>query len=209
MVEYILDICGRMGYGGILFLMWLESTVVPVPSEIIMIPAGVLAAQERMNPWVAIVMGILGSWLGALTNYYVSLWLGRPFIDRYGKYFFLPPHRLEQVEKFFQKHGEISTFTGRLIPGVRHLISIPAGLSRMNLPRFILFTGLGAGIWVAMLVWIGYVAGKELDRIDSETITKLWHEYSTEVTVGLILFCVLVIAGYVFWYRRRIRGSSP
>lgn len=203
MVEYILDICARLGYGGIIFFMWLESTVVPVPSEIVMIPAGVLAAQGRMDPWVAILMGILGSWGGALTNYYVSLWLGRPFLDRFGKYFFLPPHRLTQVEKFFHKHGEISTFTGRLIPGVRHLISIPAGLSRMNLPRFIIFTGLGAGLWVAILVWIGYIAGKQLERVDSETITALWHQYSAEVTIGLILFCAILIGGYIWWQRRK------
>jgi membrane protein DedA with SNARE-associated domain len=208
MVEYILDVCARLGYGGILFFMFLESTIFPVPSEIVMIPAGVLAAQGRMDPWIAIAMGIIGSLAGALTNYYGSLWVGRPFLERYGRYFFLPRHRLEQVERFFNRHGEISTFTGRLIPVIRHLISIPAGLSRMNLFHFTLYTCLGAGIWVSILVWIGYVAGKQLEKIDSDAIMNLWRRYSTEVTVGLILFCALIIAAYVFFYRRKRRARA-
>lgn len=203
MIEYILDVCAKLGYGGILFFMFLESTVFPLPSEFVMIPAGVLAAQGRMNPWIAIAMGIVGSWLGALTNYYASLWLGRLFLEKYGKYFFLPRQRLDQVEAFFRRHGEVSTFTGRLIPVIRHLISIPAGLSRMNIFRFLLFTGLGAGLWVSILVWIGYVAGKQLDKITSDTITQLWHQYSTQVTIGLILFCALIIGTYIFVYRHR------
>ncbi len=205
MVEYILDICEKLGYGGIVFFMFLESTVVPVPSEIVMIPAGVLAAQGRMNPWVAILMGIFGSWAGALTNYYVSYLLGRPFLEKYGRYFFLPKHRLDQVESFFLRHGEVSTFTGRLIPGIRHLISIPAGLSRMNMGRFLLFTGLGAGMWVAILVWIGHIAGRQLGDITSETVERLWKQYSTHVTVGLLVFCALIIGIYIIVYRRRHR----
>jgi membrane protein DedA with SNARE-associated domain len=203
MVEYILDVCEKLGYAGILFFMFLESTVIPIPSEIVMIPAGVLAAQGRMDPWIAIVMGIVGSWLGALTNYYGSYLLGRPFLEKYGRYFFLPQKRLDQVEAFFRRHGEVSTFTGRLIPVIRHLISIPAGLSGMNLFRFFLFTGLGAGLWVSILVWIGYVAGKQLDKINSDTITQLWHQYSAHVTIGLVIFCAVVIGSYILIYRRR------
>ena len=143
--------------------------------------------------------------LAALLNYYIAVWFGRPVLNKYGKYAFMPPHRLDKVEHFFVEHGEISTFTGRLIPAVRQYISFPAGLSRMNLFRFLLFTGLGAGIWVTILVWIGYAAGTQLDNITSESITELWHQYSTEITIGLILFCGLLIGAYILWYRRKKR----
>jgi membrane protein DedA with SNARE-associated domain len=205
MVESFLNLFEQMGYAGIVLLMALESSFFPFPSEVVMIPAGVLAAQGRMDPWMAVLMGILGSWLGALLNYYLAVWFGRPALDRYGKYVLMPPHRLSKVESFFVMHGEISTFTGRLIPGVRQYISFPAGLARMNLPRFLLFTGLGAGMWVAVLVWVGYAAGTQLDRITSDEIEKLWHQYSTEIIGGAILFCAVVIAVYILWQKRKRR----
>ncbi|MEE9442286.1 MAG: DedA family protein [candidate division Zixibacteria bacterium] len=203
MIENLLEIFLLLGYTGIVVLMLLESSFFPFPSEIVMIPAGVLAAQGQMDPWLAIFMGILGSWLGALLNYYLAVWLGRPFINRYGKFIFLPPQRFIKVETFFREHGEISTFTGRLIPAVRQYISFPAGLARMDIGRFLLFTGLGAGIWVAILVWIGYVAGKQLENINEESIKALWHQYSSEITFGLIGFCVILISFYIFWHRRK------
>ncbi|MCP4566715.1 MAG: DedA family protein [FCB group bacterium] len=203
MIETVLDIVQKLGYTGIVVFMLLESSFFPFPSEIIMIPAGVLAAQGGMDPWLAVAMGILGSWLGALLNYYLAVWLGKPVLNRFGKYVLMPPERLAKVEKFFYKHGEISTFTGRLIPGVRQYISFPAGLSRMNMFRFLFFTGLGAGIWVAILVWIGYFAGKQLEHISKETIDQLWHQYSTQITLGLFGFCVVLITLYIIWYRRK------
>ena len=203
MVESFLNLFEQMGYGGIVLLMALESSFFPFPSEVVMIPAGVLAAQGKMNPWLAILSGIVGSWLGALLNYYIAVWFGRPVLNKFGKYVFMPPHRLDKVEHFFVEHGEISTFTGRLIPAVRQYISFPAGLSRMNLFRFLLFTGLGAGLWVTILTWIGYAAGTQLDKITSESISELWHKYSTEITLGLIIFCGLLIGAYVIWYRRK------
>ncbi len=208
MVEGFLNLFEQLGYGGIVVLMALESSFFPFPSEVVMIPAGVLAAQGKMDPWLAAGMGILGSWIGALVNYYIAVWFGRPVLNRYGKYVLMPPHRLGKVEHFFVEHGEISTFTGRLIPAVRQYISFPAGLARMNLFRFLLFTGLGAGIWVTILVWIGYAAGTQLDNIDSESISRLWHQYSTEITFGLIAFCAVLITIYIFWYRRRKRSKT-
>jgi membrane protein DedA with SNARE-associated domain len=208
MVESFLNLFQQLGYGGIVLLMALESSFFPFPSEVVMIPAGILAAQGKMDPWVAIAMGILGSWLGALVNYYIAVWFGRPVLDRYGKYVFMPPHRLDRVEHFFVEHGEISTFTGRLIPAVRQYISFPAGLSRMNLFRFLLFTGLGAGLWVTILTWVGYAAGTQLDLITSETVTALWHEHSTKITIGLLLFCLILISVYILWYRRKKRAKE-
>lgn len=207
MVESFLNLFEQLGYGGIVVLMALESSFFPFPSEVVMIPAGVLAAQGRMDPWVAVLMGVLGSWLGALVNYYIAVWFGRPVLRRYGKYVLMPPHRLDRVEHFFVEHGEISTFTGRLIPAVRQYISFPAGLSRMNLARFLFFTGLGAGIWVTILVWIGYAAGTQLDRITSDAVSELWSRHSTEITLGLLLFCLLLIGVYILWYKRKKRSA--
>lgn len=207
MIDTILEISQKLGYSGIVAFMLLESSFFPFPSEIIMIPAGVLAATGVMDPWLAILMGVVGSWLGALLNYYLAVWLGKPVLNRYGKYVLMPPHRLERVEKFFYAHGEISTFTGRLIPGVRQYISFPAGLARMNLFRFLLFTGLGAGIWVSILVWIGYAAGTQLEYITAESINQLWHLYSREITIGLFLFCAVIIGIYILWYRRKKRSG--
>jgi membrane protein DedA with SNARE-associated domain len=205
MIETVLEISQKLGYSGIVAFMLLESSFFPFPSEIIMIPAGAVAAQGGMDPWLAILMGVIGSWLGALLNYYLAVRLGRPVLHRYGKYVLMPQHRLSKVERFFYNHGEISTFTGRLIPGVRQYISFPAGLARMDMFRFLLFTGLGAGIWVSILVWIGYAAGTQLDKITHENIENLWRQYSTQITFGLLLFCAVLITIYIFWYRRRKR----
>ncbi len=201
-METVLTFAQQLGYWGIVALMFLESSFFPFPSEIVMIPAGILAAQGRMNMWIAIAMGIAGSWLGALFNYYLALWLGRPFIRKYGKYIFLPPEKFEKVESFFLKHGEISTFTGRLIPVIRQYISFPAGLARMNIVLFLLFTGLGAGLWVSILVLVGFEFGKGLQVINLETVKAVWSNYSTPITLGLLLFCLLTILVYTIWYRK-------
>jgi membrane protein DedA with SNARE-associated domain len=154
-VEYI----GHMGYWGIFLLMFLESTFFPFPSEIIMIPAGYLAFKGEMNVYLVVIIGILGSVLGALFNYYLALHFGRKFILKYGKYVFIKEETLDKLEAFFTKHGELSTFNGRLIPGIRQLISLPAGLAKMNIVTFSIYSALGAGIWVIVLVALGYLLG--------------------------------------------------
>ena len=205
MVDWIVGIVGQWGYPGIVIMMFLESSCFPFPSEVVMIPAGYLSspaylrsadyiAGHEMNVWVAVFMGVIGSWLGALFNYYLALWLGRPLLLKWGKYFFISERNFEKGERFFQRHGEVSTFTARLIPVVRQYISLPAGLVRMNLARFLFYTGLGAGIWVAVLAWIGYVAGQNRALIE---------KYSHEATFAAIAFCVVVIAAYVWICRRR------
>ena len=182
------------GYIGVLIMMTLESTFVPLPSELVMPQAGYLAASGKMNIWIAILMATIGSVLGALINYGLAYWLGRPFFMKYGKYLLCPPHKFAKMETFFLSHGEVGTFTGRLILGVRHFISFPAGLARMNLMRFCLYTGVGAGLWSAILAWIGYVAGKN---------QALLHTYYREAAMALFVFCALVLAVYVFFHRRR------
>ena len=134
-----------------------------------------------------------GSLAGASFNYVVSMWLGRPFLERWGRYFFVRPELLHKTDAFFLKHGAVSTFTGRLIPGIRHLISIPAGLTHMNLGAFAFYTSLGAGLWSLVLTLFGYFLGGN---------EALIQQYQHHITIGVILFVALVIGGYVWWQKR-------
>jgi len=188
------DLIQHMGYPGIVFLMTLESSVFPIPSEMVMPQAGYLVADGQMSMAVVITLGVVGSWLGALLNYTVAMWVGRPFFLKFGKYFFCPPDKFAMVERFFNAHGEISTFTGRLIPVIRHLISIPAGLVRMKIGHFLLFTGLGSALWVTILTLIGFFCGKNMDLI---------KKYSHVCTIGVIAGSAVIIAVYVWAHKRR------
>jgi membrane protein DedA with SNARE-associated domain len=192
-IDWILATVGQWGYTGIFVLMALESTVLPVPSELVLIPAGYLAWQGKMN-FVAIVLAsTFGSLAGAMVNYLFALWVGRPFLERWGRYFFVRPELLHKTDAFFAKHGHISTFTGRLLPGIRHLISLPAGLTRMNLATFSFYTCLGAGLWSVVLTVLGYWIG------GNEGLIRQWLP---QITVGVVVFVVLLIAGYVRFIRR-------
>lgn len=156
------------GYLLIFFFMAVESSFIPFPSEVVMIPAGFLAARGELQGGsplvclsVAVGVGILGSLAGAFVNYYLALWVGKPFLEKYGKYFFIKPEPLARACEVFNRYGAATTFVCRLVPVIRQLISIPAGISRMPLGSFTLFTGLGAGIWTAILAAVGYVLGRQ------------------------------------------------
>jgi len=190
----IVSYIGDMGYWGIFLLMFLESTFFPFPSEIIMIPAGYLAYKGEMNLYIIILVGILGSVAGALLNYYLAMIFGRKFILKYGKYFFIKEETLDKLDSFFAKHGEISTFTGRLIPGIRQLISLPAGLARMHIAKFSFYTALGAGIWVIVLVAVGYLVGSN---------EALISEYLKSATLIALMSVVLITIFYIIRHRRR------
>jgi len=190
----IVGYIGDMGYWGIFLLMFLESTFFPFPSEIIMIPAGYLAYKGDMNLYMVIFMGILGSVAGALLNYYLAKSFGRAFILRYGKYFFIKEETLDKLEAFFSKHGEVSTFTGRLIPGIRQLISLPAGLARMHIGKFSAYTALGAGIWVVVLVLLGYLVGSNEELIS---------EYLRSATLIALISVVFITIFYIVRHKRR------
>jgi membrane protein DedA with SNARE-associated domain len=194
LIQWLLHTIGTMGYPGIFLLMVMESSVIPVPSELVMPPAGYLAFQGKMSLAGAIACGALGSLVGAYANYLASHYLGRPLIIRYGKYVLIPPEKFERVERFFLRHGEISTFIGRLLPVVRHLVSIPAGLSGMGHLRFSLYTLAGAGLWCSILAGIGYFIGEN---------QQLILQYSHRALAGVILFSGILIAVYVWRYRRR------
>ena len=185
LVEWIF----HLGYPGIFFLMAIESSFIPFPSEVVLIPAGYLAYQGEMNIFLILISAILGSLVGAFVNYFIALYLGRRFILRFGKYFFISEETLAKLEAFFQNHGHISTFTGRLIPGIRQLISIPAGIAKMNLAEFSVYTALGAGIWSLILILLGYFIGKE---------QELLQRYLKEITF-ITLFIVSLL---LLWYYR-------
>ena len=146
LVEWLVQTIGQLGYPGICILMFLESTFFPFPSEVVIPPAGYLAAKNSMNLWAVILLGTLGSLLGALFNYWLALRFGRPLFEKFGSYFLLSTKTLDKADLFFERHGHISTLIARLIPGIRQVISLPAGLARMRLDLFCLFTSLGAGI---------------------------------------------------------------
>ncbi len=196
-VQWLLDTIGTMGYPGIFLLMAMESSIIPVPSELVMPPAGYLAYQGKMSMAVAILCGTVGSLVGAYANYFASHYLGRPLILKYGKYVLIPPDKFVRVEKFFLRHGEISTFIGRLLPVIRHLISIPAGVAGMNHFKFSLYTLMGAGIWCTILTWIGYAIGEN---------QQLIMQYSHQALVWVLLFSLVLVAVYV--WRQRRNGSK-
>ena len=143
------------GYAGVFLLMALESTVVPVPSEIVMPPAAFWAAQGRMSFAGVVIAGTAGSWLGSVASYWVSQWVGLPLLKRYGKYVLLPPEKLEMAARWVQEYGTVGIFVARLLPVVRHLISMPAGVLKMPFLQFSTATLLGAGLWCWVLSWIG------------------------------------------------------
>jgi membrane protein DedA with SNARE-associated domain len=192
--DWILEMARAWGYPGIFIAMAIESTIVPLPSELVLIPAGYLVSKGELNGSAAVLCGAFGSLVGAALNYTVSLWLGRPIMERIGRYVFVTPDKLDAAERYFERHGEITTFVGRLIPGIRHLISIPAGVARMDFARFALYTTIGAGAWSAVLVVLGYFVGASED---------LWRPILREATLWLFAGLALLVAGYVWWQRRR------
>jgi membrane protein DedA with SNARE-associated domain len=193
LINWLLATVHNWGYAGIFILMALESTVLPIPSELVVIPAGYLAFQGKMNLALVILSATFGSLAGASLNYVFALWVGRPFLERWGKYFFVRPPLLHKTDAFFAKHGKISTFTGRLIPGIRHLISLPAGLTRMKPATFALYTLLGAGIWSSILALTGYFIGDNLALI---------NEYLRIIVIILIVSVILMIILYTAWQHR-------
>jgi len=175
------------GYIGIFILMAIESSFIPFPSEVVLIPAGYLAYQGKMDISLIIISAIFGSLFGAFINYFLAKKLGRAFLEKYGKYFFISHENLKKMDEFFYKHGSISTFSGRLIPGIRQLISIPAGLCSMNLKKFSIYTALGAGIWAFILIMLGYFIGDNQEII---------HKYLKEITIAILIFVSFIIFIY-------------
>lgn len=185
-------------------LMVVESSFIPFPSEVIVPPAAYLAATNHdVNVWVVLFLATLGAIVGALVNYYLSMWIGRPIVykfaeSRLGHALLITPEKVERAEKYFDSHGAVSTFVGRLIPAIRQLISIPAGLSKMNIGVFIIFTALGALVWNGVLAGLGTWLG---GLVSPEQLYEKVEEYNTYLTyAGLALgvVCVCIIAYNIF-----------
>ena len=204
MVEQFIDWLLRglldLGYLGIVALMAVESSVLPLPSELVMPPAGYWVAKGEMNAVAVVACGVLGSILGALANYGLAHWLGRGFLRRFGRYLFVSTKALDRTERYFAAHGEISTMMARMLPVIRHLISLPAGIARMSLPKFILYTGLGAFIWCGILTWIGYFLGQNEGVLRNEEVRR----YVSRALLVLIPALALVVAVYVLRHRRKV-----
>ena len=185
----------NMNYGTVTLLMAIESSFIPFPSEVVVPPAAYKALEEEsnMNIVLVVVFATIGAIIGALINYYLAFWLGRPIIykfveTRFGKMCLLSKEKVEKAEQYFDKHGKSSTFIGRLVPGIRQLISIPAGLAKMNIVSFICFTALGAGIWNTLLAVLGYIGHGNKELIDQYS-----HELSY-ILLGLgVLFVIYLI----------------
>lgn len=195
-VAFLVDTVGKLGYAGIILLMALESSFVPFPSEVVVPPAGYLASTGQMNILLVIISGIVGSVLGSLLNYWIACRFGRDFLLKYSKYFFLDKEKFAKFEVFFNTHGEITTFVGRLIPVIRQYISFPAGLVKMNLKKFVFYTFLGAAVWCTVLAYVGYIVGNNIDII-KENIDHIMYF----IFPALILLVVIYII--VYKYRKK------
>ncbi len=197
-IQWLLNALLDLGYPGIILLMAMESSVLPVPAEFVMPPAGYWVAKGEMDAALAIASGVLGSILGSLVNYGFAHWLGRGFVRRFGRYVFVSEQSLARAERYFAAHGEISVLMGRMLPVVRHLISIPAGISRMPLPLFIGYTGLGAFIWCSILTTIGYVLGRSEGVLRHEDVRR----YVSRALLIVVPVLALIAGVYVLRHRR-------
>jgi len=189
LLEIIVNFIAGAGYAGIAVLMALESMIFPVPSEAVMPFAGFLIADGKFSFAGVVFFSTLGSLIGSLISYYLGRRFGKSFVNVYGKYFFLNKHHLDLTEKYFKKRGEITVFICRFIPVVRHLISIPAGIGRMNIIKFSIYTTIGAGIWNAFLTYVGFA------------LKNNWQDvlkYSSVIDVAIII-CLASIVGYYLY----------
>lgn len=198
-IEWLLNSLLALGYPGIVVLMAMESSVLPVPAELVMPPAGYWVAKGEMDAVAAVAAGVVGSILGSLANYFLSLWLGRGLVRRFGRYFLISERSLERSERYFASHGEISVLLGRMLPVIRHLISIPAGLARMSLVAFVAYTGAGALLWCSILVWIGYFLGQHEGVLRHADVRR----YVSQTLLILVPVLAIVVGIYVWRYRRR------
>ena len=209
-MNFISSLLGNLNYGTILFLMLLESTVVPVPSEFVVTPAAYHAAGGNLDVFLVILFATIGADLGASINYVVAYYVGRPVIYRFanskwGKMCLLNQEKVEKSEKYFDDHGIVATLTGRLIPGIRHLISIPAGLAKMNYWKFLLYTTIGAGAWHAILAGLGWYLHS---IVPEDQLNDKITEYAEYIKFAIIALVLLAIVYFALKYYLKKRKSA-
>ena len=207
-MHFITTLLGNLNYGTILFLMLLESTVVPVPSEFVVTPAAYHAASGQLNVWLVILFATIGADLGASLNYFVALYVGRPVIyrfanSRWGHMCLLNQEKVEKSERYFDEHGIVATLTGRLIPGIRHLISIPAGLARMNYWKFLLYTTIGAGCWHAILALLGWYLHTIVPEDQLNDKITEYAEYIKFVILALVVIAIVWFVAKSYLKKRK------
>ncbi|MHB8534610.1 MAG: DedA family protein [Sulfuricaulis sp.] len=187
---FIIGTISRLSYGGIVLLMAIESACIPLPSEIIMPFSGYLVSTGEMNLWLVGLAGAVGCVLGSLVAYCAGAWGGRPLVEKYGKYILVSHQDLDLADRWFQRHGDITIFIGRLLPVIRTFIAFPAGVARMDLWRFNLYTFVGSYLWSLGLAWIGMKLGQHWD-----TLGVYFHRF--DAAIGVILLAAVI------WYVRR------
>ncbi|MBN1903852.1 MAG: DedA family protein [Deltaproteobacteria bacterium] len=214
-IEWAVQYAHVWGFLMIFLFMTIESSFIPFPSEVVLIPAGFMAYRGELffgDPYIDIafvfVCGLAGSLAGAYINYYLAMYLGRPFLYRYGRYFFIKPSVLTRSEEIFLKYGEIATFICRLLPAIRQLISIPAGVAKMPLSRFSLFTALGAGIWSIILIWVGYYLGRLSGDMTYSDLVHRGKAMIQEHYLWILIFIAVVIAAYVLIHRLVMKSDK-
>ena len=206
-MNFISSLLGNLNYSTILFLMLLESTVIPVPSEFVVTPAAYHAAGGNLDVFLVILFATIGADIGASINYVVAYFVGRPVIysfanSRWGKMCLLNQEKVEKSEKYFDDHGIVATLTGRLIPGIRHLISIPAGLAKMNYWKFLLYTTIGAGVWHGILAALGWYLHS---IVPEEQLNDKISEYAEYIKIAIIAIVLLAIVylGLKYYLKRK------
>ena len=204
-MNFITSLLSNLNYGTILFLMFLESTVVPVPSEFVVTPAAYHAAGGNLDVFLVVLFATIGADLGATFNYIVAYYVGRPVVYRFanskwGKMCLLNQEKIEKSEKYFDDHGMVATLTGRLIPVIRHLISIPAGLAKMNYWKFLLYTTIGAGVWHSILATLGWYMHA---IVPEDQLNDKISEYAEYIKIGIVAIVLFAIGYFTIRHFRK------
>ncbi len=197
--RFVINMISTFGYTGIFITMAIESACIPLPSEIIMPFSGYLVTTGQFTMWGVTVAGAVGNVAGSIVAYYVGLWGGRPFVERYGPYMLISHKDLDMADRWFAKYGEAAVFFSRMLPVVRTFISLPAGVAKMNFPRFVLFTFVGALPWCYLLAYIGLKMGEEWEHL-----RDYFHQF--DIVIGL---CLAFAAGYFLWSHWPRRAATP
>ena len=198
--SFIVATISALGYSGVVLLMAIESACIPLPSEIIMPFSGYLVSRGELNLWGVSIAGAVGCVLGSLVAYWVGMYGGRPFIEKYGRYILLSRHDLDIADRWFAKYGEVIVFVSRLLPAIRTFIAFPAGVARMNLPRFVIYTFAGSLPWCLGLAYVGQKLGEQWDK--DETLKNWFHRF--DFVIG-----ILGVLAVGWWIWRHVKHSRP
>ena len=201
--SFIIATISAMGYWGIILLMAIESACIPLPSEIIMPFSGYLVSKGELNLWWVSIAGAFGCVVGSIVAYYVGMYGGRPFIEKYGRYILLSRHDLDLADRWFAKYGEVIVFVSRLLPAIRTFIAFPAGVAKMNMTRFIIYTFAGSLPWCLGLAYVGQLLGEQWDK--DERLKTWFHRF--DFVIGIV--AVLFIAWWIWRHVKHSRAHSP